>query len=78
MWERHHPFRWRTWIRAHLPWFLIDLGVSGKGRDCEAVGGWSEIDNATASSTSVLSTRGQSVDFLIPLIRLIRVFPRLV
>jgi hypothetical protein len=40
MWEKDHPFRWRTWIRTHLPWFLVDLGVAGKGRDCEAVGGW--------------------------------------
>lgn len=33
---------------AHLPWFLIDLGIARKGRDCEAVGGrhrWYNIDN---------------------------------
>jgi hypothetical protein len=40
MWEDKHPYRWRTWIRAHLPWFLIDLGIARKGHDCEAVGGW--------------------------------------
>jgi hypothetical protein len=40
MWEEKHPYRWRTWIRTHLPWFLIDLGIARKGRDCEAVGGW--------------------------------------
>ena len=40
MWEKKHPFRWRTWIRTRPPWFLIDLGIVRKGRDCEAVGGW--------------------------------------
>lgn len=40
MWEQKHPYRWRTWVRTHLPWFLIDLGIAKKGRDCEAVGGW--------------------------------------
>jgi hypothetical protein len=51
MWEKDHPFRWRTWIRTHLPWFPIDLGVAGKGRDCEAVGGWHHwynIDNESS------------------------------
>lgn len=28
-------FRWRTRLRRHLPWFLINLGVAGKGgTDC--------------------------------------------
>lgn len=28
-------YRWRTSLRRHLPWFLIDIGVAGKGRhDC--------------------------------------------
>lgn len=28
-------YRWRTGIRRRLPWFLINLGVAGKGkRDC--------------------------------------------
>lgn len=31
---------WRTWSRVRIPWFLIDLGVADKGRDCEAAGGW--------------------------------------
>ena len=29
-WDPGHPYRWRTWIRVHLPWFLIDLGVAAK------------------------------------------------
>jgi hypothetical protein len=32
----------------HLPSFLIDIGISDKGKDCEAVGGyheWYNIDN---------------------------------
>jgi len=40
MWDEQHPYRWRTWIRTRLPWFLIDLGLARKGHDCEAVGGW--------------------------------------
>lgn len=28
-------YRWRTVIRPHLPWFLINRGVAGKGKqDC--------------------------------------------
>ena len=28
-------YRWRTEIRRKLPWFLIDLGITAKGRrDC--------------------------------------------
>lgn len=33
------PYRLRTRIRQHLPWFLIDLGLCSKGKDCEAAGG---------------------------------------
>lgn len=39
MWEAGHPYCFRTWLRCHLPWFLIDLGVAEKGEDCEKVGG---------------------------------------
>ena len=35
-----HPYRWRTWWRGRLPWFLINLGFADKGKDCEAVGAW--------------------------------------
>jgi hypothetical protein len=38
-WDAGHPYRWRTWIRVHLPWFLIDLGLAAKGDDCERAGG---------------------------------------
>ncbi len=41
------PFRWRTAVRRHLPWFLIDLGIARKGRDCEKAGGthaWYNLD----------------------------------
>jgi hypothetical protein len=40
------PFRWRTRLRRHLPWFLIDLGLADKGDDCEAHGGAHEWYNA--------------------------------
>ncbi len=33
------PYRLRTAIRERLPWLLINLGLAGKGRDCEAAGG---------------------------------------
>ena len=45
------PYRWRTALRRHLPWVLINLGLAGKGRDCEAHGGahaWYNIDGATS------------------------------
>lgn len=30
-------YRWRTAVRRRLPWFLVNLGVSPKGRrDCGA------------------------------------------
>ena len=40
-----YPFRWRTRLRRHLPWFLIDLGLADKGDDCEAHGGVHEWYN---------------------------------
>jgi hypothetical protein len=39
-WDTGHPYRYRVWIRRQLPWWLINLGLADKGRDCEAVGGW--------------------------------------
>jgi hypothetical protein len=39
-WDAGHPYRHRVWIRGRLPWWLINLGVANKGRDCEAVGAW--------------------------------------
>lgn len=39
------PFRLRTAIRGRLPWFLIDLGICGKGDDCEKHGGAHEWYN---------------------------------
>jgi len=38
-WDAEHPYRWRTWIRTKLPFFLINLGIADKGEDCEKVGG---------------------------------------
>ena len=46
--DKDHPYRWRTWIRSYLPWFLIDLGIAGKAVDCELVGAehhWYNQDN---------------------------------
>jgi len=42
------PFRRRTRLRTKLPWFLINIGIASKGKDCELVGGhheWYNIDN---------------------------------
>ena len=38
-WDSGHPYRWRTWLRGKLPWFLIDRGIASKGADCEQAGG---------------------------------------
>jgi len=46
-----HPFAWRTRLRRHLPWFLINLGIASKGDDCEAVGAshhWYNIDDVSS------------------------------
>ncbi|MBT2766153.1 DUF2306 domain-containing protein [Stenotrophomonas sp. ISL-67] len=45
------PYRWRTALRQHLPWWLINRGFAGKGKDCAAHGGahsWYNIDGATS------------------------------
>lgn len=50
-WDTRHPYRWRTWIRTKLPWFLVNLGVAAKGEDCARVGGqhwWYNRDNVTS------------------------------
>ncbi|MEP0006919.1 MAG: hypothetical protein ABJ387_10555 [Balneola sp.] len=45
------PYRKRTWLRSNLPWFLINLGVAKKGKDCEKKDGsheWYKIDNQSS------------------------------
>jgi hypothetical protein len=47
-----HPYRWRTWFRGHLPWFLINLGVAAKAQDCETVGArhrWYNADDVNSA-----------------------------
>ena len=42
------PYRKRTWLRTILPWFIIDLGIADKGKDCKLKNGnheWYNIDN---------------------------------
>lgn len=51
LWDPEHPYRWRTWIRAHLPWFLINLGIANKAEDCERVDAqhwWYNIDGQSS------------------------------
>ena len=46
-----HPYAWRTWLRKRLPWFLINMGLAAKGKDCEAVGAehqWYNRDNVSS------------------------------
>jgi hypothetical protein len=48
---KKHPYRYRIWWRARLPWFLINLGIADKGKDCEIVNAehsWYNIDNETS------------------------------
>jgi len=50
-WDPGHPYRWRTWLRSNLPWFVINLGVAGKANSCEAVGAehwWYNIDGKSS------------------------------
>jgi hypothetical protein len=61
MTEQRHPYAWRTRLREHLPWFLIDLGFLPKGKDCEAVGGehqWYNVDNARSACYHCEIVRG--------------------
>jgi hypothetical protein len=49
---RRHPYAWRTALRKHLPWFLIDLGFTSKGIDCEVVGAphsWYKQDDVNSA-----------------------------
>jgi hypothetical protein len=50
-WDAGHPYRFRTWLRGQLPYWLINLGVAAEGRDCEAVGAshrWYNRDGKTS------------------------------
>ena len=51
-WDPGHPYRFRTWIRGYLPWWLINLGVANKREDCEKAGGehwWYNQDNENSA-----------------------------
>jgi hypothetical protein len=43
-----HPYELRLRIREKLPWFLINIGIADKGKNCESVGAehiWYNIDD---------------------------------
>ncbi len=45
--NKKHPYENRVWWRLRLPWFLINWGIAGKGKDCELVKAkhkWYNID----------------------------------
>lgn len=44
------PYRRRTWLRQRLPFWLIDLGIMAKGKDCEAADGRHEWYNNGSGS----------------------------
>lgn len=47
-WDTGHPYRFRTWIRSYLPWWVINLGLANKSDDCQRVGGehwWYNLDD---------------------------------
>ena len=31
-----HPYGFRLWLRVRLPWWAINIGIAGKGKDCAA------------------------------------------
>ena len=42
------PYRIRTWLRSHMPWFIINTGIVDKGENCEKENGhheWYNKDN---------------------------------
>lgn len=51
VWDPDHPYRWRTWLRSHLPWAPINLGAASKGEDCERVGGYHHWYNKDGMSS---------------------------
>jgi len=59
-WEKGHPYAWRTWLRGRMPWFLINLGIAGKGKDCEKVGArhhWYNADHKSSGCYHCKVTR---------------------
>ena len=46
------PYRFRTFIRSYLPFFLVDLGLSAKGDDCEKKGGKHEWYNVVSENSA--------------------------
>ena len=50
-WDPGHPYRWRTWTRTWLPYFLVNRGAAAKGENCEDVSGehwWYNRDNESS------------------------------
>ncbi|WP_299229488.1 hypothetical protein [uncultured Psychroserpens sp.] len=58
-----HPYGIRYWWRERLPWFLINLGIADKGKDCELVNAehsWYNIDEKSSGCYYCkVSSKGQ-------------------
>jgi hypothetical protein len=37
-WDKHHPYRFRTWVRQYLPQAALNAGIAQKAANCETVG----------------------------------------
>lgn len=48
--KKQHPYELRKRLRSVLPWFLIDMGIAGKGKNCELVGANHSYYNIDGSS----------------------------
>ncbi len=33
-----HPYAVRTWVRSRLPYWMVNLGLSAKKKDCSEIG----------------------------------------
>ncbi len=46
------PYRFRTCLRSHLPWFVLNTGIFDKGKDCAKSSGyheWYNVDNNSSA-----------------------------
>lgn len=58
-----HPYELRLWLRERLPWFIINLGIAEKGKDCESVNAehvwYNKGDNLSGCYYCKITKQGQ-------------------